>query len=117
MSSEEKKNLLDAADILVMPSKADSFGIVYLEAWLYKKPVIGAFAGGIPALIRDGKDGMLVPYGDSHFLAETILSLLRSPELRETLGNAGYQKAVDQFNWTRQYEKTRKVYEKVLSEK
>src|SRR5512139_3454942 len=56
IDEETKKDALDACDVFVMPSKADSFGVVYLEAWLYKKPVIGVYAGGIPDVITEGKD-------------------------------------------------------------
>ncbi|MGB9879866.1 MAG: glycosyltransferase family 4 protein [Anaerolineae bacterium] len=76
ISEEDKRDLLDAGDVFAMPSRTDSFGIVYLEAWLYKKPVIGALAGGVPDVIQDNEDGYLVPFGDVLRLAEVIGTLL-----------------------------------------
>ncbi|HNT37371.1 MAG TPA: glycosyltransferase family 4 protein, partial [bacterium] len=115
VTQEEKKDLLDACDVFVMPSKAESFGLVYCEAWLYKKPVIGAFAGGVPALIEDGKDGFLVPYGDAHFLGETILGLLERPALRQALGEVGYRKTLRDYTWEVQYQNVLRVYEYLTS--
>jgi glycosyltransferase involved in cell wall biosynthesis len=94
-----KKDALAAQDIFVLPSKADSFGYVFLESWYYEKPVIGAMAGGIPAVIDDGHDGLLVPCGHPPVLAEYIDQLLRDAALRERLGRAGRQKLSRQFDW------------------
>lgn len=117
VSLEEKKDLLDACDVFVMPSKADSFGLVYCEAWLYKKPVVGAFAGGVPALIEDGVDGFLVPYGDAHFLAETLLGLLGNASLGQQMGEAGYRKTLRDYTWEVQYENLLRVYQRLLESK
>ena len=59
-----KQDMLAATDLFVLPSRVDSFGIVYLEAWAYGLPVIGCRAGGVPDVIDDGQDGLLVNYGD-----------------------------------------------------
>src|SRR5205823_1225494 len=58
---EEKRDLLAATDVFALPSRTDSFGIVYLEAWCCGVPVIGARAGGVPDVIDEGRDGLLVP--------------------------------------------------------
>src|SRR3712207_7592070 len=55
--SEDKRDLNAAGQVFCMPSRTDSFGIVYLEAWLNGVPVIGANAGGVPEVISDGVDG------------------------------------------------------------
>lgn len=62
---QTKLDALAAADVFAMPSRTDSFGIVYLEAWTYDVPVIGARAGGVPAVIDDGENGLLVDFGNS----------------------------------------------------
>jgi glycosyltransferase involved in cell wall biosynthesis len=87
---EEKRDAFAACDIYVMPSRCDSFGIVYAEAWMQKKPVIGARCGSIPWIIHDGVDGELVTFGDVDELAQKILHLLQSPSRRMGLGIAGY---------------------------
>jgi glycosyltransferase involved in cell wall biosynthesis len=111
VSDEEKRDLLDAGDIFVMPSRTDSFGIVYLEAWLYKKPVIGALAGGVPEVISDGDDGLLVPFGDVPHLAAAIDRLLAEGDLARRLGERGHRKAVGEHTWDRKYAMVKSVYE------
>jgi len=86
---EEKWNLYDACDVFAMPSRADSFGLVYCEAWMRGKPVIGARCGSVPWVIHDGTDGLLVPFGDVDSLAEALLRLIMQPTLRRKMGEAG----------------------------
>jgi phosphatidylinositol alpha-1,6-mannosyltransferase len=88
-----------------MPSIADSFGIAFLEGWLLSLPAIGAFAGGIPEAIDDGRDGFLVPFGDWHMLAEYIELLIKNPSLAQELGETGRQKVWRQFTWERVLER------------
>ena len=64
--------MLAAADVFAMPSRTDSFGIVYLEAWLYRLPVIAARTWGMSDVVRNGEDGLLVPFGDVSVLAQTL---------------------------------------------
>ena len=110
ISDEDKSDLLDAGDVFVMPSRTDSFGIVYLESWLYKKPVIGALAGGVPEVISHGQDGYLVPFGDVARLADCIASLLMDQELAQRLGEAGYRKVLMEHTWDKKYNMISQVY-------
>jgi len=96
-----KKDALAAQDLFVLPSRADSFGYVFLESWYYAKPVIGAMAGGIPAVIDDGRNGLLVPCGQAGVLAEYIARLLGDAGERERLGRAGREKLLRRFDWNR----------------
>lgn len=107
---EDKRDLLDAGDVFVMPSRTDSFGIVYLESWLYKKPVIGALAGGVPEVISHGQDGYLVPFGDVARLANCIATLLTDKELARRFGEAGYQKVLTEHTWDKKYGLISQVY-------
>lgn len=115
ISEEDKRDLLDAGDVFVMPSRTDSFGIVYLEAWLYKKPVIGAVAGGVPEVIQDGKEGYLVPFGDVSRLAEAIGALLADPDKAQRFGERGYQKALA-HTWDSKYAAIKALYEELTSQ-
>ena len=58
-----------AADVFVLPSGAEGFGLVYLEAMAHGRPVVGADAGGTPFVVRPGESGVLVPYGNVEILA------------------------------------------------
>ncbi|MBX6771298.1 MAG: glycosyltransferase family 4 protein [Chloroflexi bacterium] len=109
----EKRDLLDATAVVAMPSRTDSFGIVYLEGWLYQKPVIGARAGGVPAVITDGVDGFLVEFGDVTALAERIERLLRDPALARAMGARGQAKVLERYTWDRIYPTVRAVYERL----
>jgi glycogen(starch) synthase len=110
IDEKTKKDALDACDIFVMPSRADSFGIVYLEAWLYKKPVIGVYAGGVPEVVQDGKDGFLIPFADIHMLSEYIRLLLTNPLLSDAMGHNGYLKVMRQYTWKDSCEKLLSMY-------
>lgn len=99
VDDDTKRDALAAADVVVLPSRADSFGIAILEAWMACKPVIGALAGGIPTVIRDGVDGFLVPFGDWHAMAWLIELLLSKPHVAAALAQAGRARVWEQFTW------------------
>jgi glycosyltransferase involved in cell wall biosynthesis len=85
----EKWDLYDACDVFAMPSRVDSFGLVYAEAWMRGKPVIGARCGSVPWVIHEDVDGLLVPFGDVEELARSIIRLIDRPSYRKALGEAG----------------------------
>jgi len=111
ISEEDKRDLLDAGDVFAMPSRTDSFGIVYLEAWWYKKPVIGARAGGVPDVIDDGRDGYLVPFGDVARLAEALGALLADRAKARQFGESGHQKTAGQYTWESKYASIKAIYQ------
>lgn len=109
-----KRDALAAADVLALPSRTDSFGIVFLEAWCYGVPVIGARAGGIPDVITDGHDGLLVRFGDVAGLAQAIRLLLDDRTLARRLGAAGREKTMQRFTWNHVYWQIRAIYAEVV---
>jgi len=112
---QTKRDALAAANLLAMPSRTDSFGIVYMEAWCYGIPVVGARAGGVPDVIADGRDGLLVRFGDVPALAEALGRLLRDPAFAKQLGSAGHDKVLRQMTWAHTYGQVREVYEQLVS--
>jgi glycogen(starch) synthase len=114
VSDEERNDLLAAGDVLVMPSRTDSFGIAYLEAWLYGKPVIGASAWGVRDLIDDGRDGLLIPFGDVEALAQAILRLVTRREEAVTMGARGREKALRFHTWDVKYPLVRDLYQQLF---
>jgi glycosyltransferase involved in cell wall biosynthesis len=98
-----------------MPSRVDSFGIVYLEAWAYRIPVIGCRSGGVPDVIDHGQDGLLVPFGNQALLALAIESLLVAPERRRTMGQRGRAKVEAHYTWNQVYHKLLATYREVVS--
>ena len=109
-----KKDMFQACDVMALPSRAESFGIVYLEAWLAGKPVIGAFAGGVPYVIDDGKDGFLVPFGDTHMLAEYIDKLISEKALAREMGKRGFHKVMRTATWGKRYEAFERALQSLL---
>jgi glycosyltransferase involved in cell wall biosynthesis len=90
----------DAA-VVVLPSltESESFGMTLVEAMACGRPVVGSDVGGIPFVIRDGVDGLLVPPGDATALAGALDRLLASPSERIRLGDAGRDAAVTRWDW------------------
>lgn len=111
ISQQEKTDLLAACDVFAMPSRTDSFGIVYLEAWLYDKPVIGADAGGVPEVIDANQNGFLVKFGDVEALAARITELLDDRSLARRLGENGRAKVQRELTWDGQYAKLAALYQ------
>jgi D-inositol-3-phosphate glycosyltransferase len=87
-----------AADLTVLPSYYESFGMVALEAMACGSPVIASRVGGLVTTVRDGVTGFLVPDGDVGALAERIETLVADPELRWRLGREGVRWAA-QHRW------------------
>jgi glycosyltransferase involved in cell wall biosynthesis len=90
-----------ACDIFVAPSRFESFGLIFLEAMRYGKPVIGCNAGGMPEIITDGDNGFLVPPGDAMALAGAIDRLVRAPSLRAAMGARGREVFLERFTSAR----------------
>lgn len=107
---KDKGSIVDAFDVLAMPSTEESFGIAYLEAWLCKKPVIGARIGSTQCVIDEDVDGLLVDPNDSNETARAIIKLLSDDAKREKMGNSGYAKTLSQFTWDRVVDRVEKLY-------
>jgi glycosyltransferase involved in cell wall biosynthesis len=111
---QEKRDLLAATDLYAMPSRTDSFGIVYLEAWCCGIPVIGARAGGVPDVIDDGVDGLLVPFADVPALTDAIRTLLDDRALASAMGARGRAKTLERYTWDRVAAAFARIYDDVL---
>jgi glycosyltransferase involved in cell wall biosynthesis len=91
------QQLYRECDVMVLPSRQEGFGIVFLEAMSYGKPCIGASHGGIPEVIIDGTTGYLVPFGDSEALARCVLRLASESNLARRMGIAGFQQVLKYY--------------------
>jgi glycosyltransferase involved in cell wall biosynthesis len=114
VSDETRRDALAAAQVFVLPSRTDSFGIVFLEAWCYGLPVVGARAGGVPDVVHHGKNGLLVPFGAVDDLAAAIARLLAAPQLAQALGRLGWQAVQQGLTWDHKYAAVRQAYREVL---
>lgn len=109
-----KKDAFAACDVFVMASSADSFGTVYLEAWLSGKPVVGAEAGGVPDVVSKGVDGLLVRFGRPRELADAVSLLLADAGLRHGLGERGRRKVLEEYTWDVVFGRFARVIEPLL---
>jgi glycogen(starch) synthase len=114
VSEEDKWDALEAAQVVALPSRTESFGIVFLEGWLKGKPVVGARAGAVPDVIEDGVDGLLVPFGDVPALAGALAALLDDPQRAAQMGCRGQQKALQRYTWDLQYARLRQIVQSVI---
>lgn len=94
-------DLMAAADIFVLPSLAEAFGLAVAEALYLGVPVLATRCGGIPEIVDDGRDGLLVPPGDADALAEALVLLVNDPDRRRALAGTGRQKVRERFAFER----------------
>jgi len=101
-------------DILVVPSRFESFGLILLEAMMFAKPVVASDVGGMREIVRDGETGILVPPDDSVQLCAALGRLVRFPELRQEMGSKGRQLYENQFDPTAMVRGTVAFYRSLL---
>jgi phosphatidyl-myo-inositol dimannoside synthase len=86
-------------DVFSLPSKKEGFGIVYLEAMQYKKPVIGVNFGGPTDVIKHNKTGYLCEYDNIHEISKYIIENYTNSSKKNELGNNGYEYFVNNFTY------------------
>lgn len=99
LSDQQRRDFYAGIDAFVLPSRSDSFGLVFLEAWANRLPVVGYRAGGVADLIQHGRDGLLVKCGDVAGLAAALKQLVDDRELRLQWGAVGYGRSASEFSW------------------
>ena len=87
--SAEWRERWRAADLFVMPTRNEAFGLVFQEAGAAGLPVVATAHNAIPEIVRDGESGLLVPPGDRNALIRALQSLIRDPEMRRMYGSRG----------------------------
>jgi glycosyltransferase involved in cell wall biosynthesis len=107
--------LVQAFDIVAVPSHVEPFGLASLEAMAAARPVVASRVGGIPEVVRDGQDGILVPPHDSKSMAEAIFRLLEDPQLRLAMGARGQRRAGEVFSMRAHGEAVQRVYGRLTS--
>jgi N-acetyl-alpha-D-glucosaminyl L-malate synthase BshA len=117
LGKQERVNeLLPLADLLLMPSELESFGLAALEAMACKVPSIATRVGGVPELIDDGETGLLYKVGDVEGMAEGALSLLRAPERLNAMREAARRTAQKRFCASLVVPQYVRYYEQVLGQ-
>jgi len=105
---------LSVADVLLLPSETESFGLAALEALACEVPVIATRVGGLTDLVLDGETGFLFDVGDIGAMAERAIELLADPDKRRRMGARGREWAVQQYNTERVIPQYIELYQRVL---
>jgi L-malate glycosyltransferase len=108
--------LLPVADLMLMPSELESFGLAALEAMACRVPAIATSVGGVPELIENGVNGCLFPVGDVESMSQCAIALLKDPARLEAMGAAARQTAQDHFCASRIIPLYEHYYEEVLAQ-
>ena len=101
--------VMSAFDVFALPSLNEGMGRVLVEAMALSRPVVASRTGGITDLVEDGRNGLLVPPGDSGALADAILRLLGDAALRAAMGGEGRRRA-EIYSTERMVEKIEELY-------
>ncbi|MSU58576.1 MAG: glycosyltransferase family 1 protein [Pedosphaera sp.] len=106
-------NAYHACDVFALPSLHEPFGIVVLEAWSARRPVVVSRVGGLKTLVREGETGFFSDPGAADaaaVLAEKLARLAAQPELRQTVGDAGWKEVQAHYTWSAVNEKLETIY-------
>lgn len=101
LTDDEKNTFLASASCLVLPSRIESFGMVILDAWAHRVPVVVWDTPLFRTIVKDRHDGLLVSTegNDTGNLAEAIAQILRDPKSGNRMGENGYNKVRNVYNW------------------
>ncbi|MEM8485395.1 MAG: N-acetyl-alpha-D-glucosaminyl L-malate synthase BshA [Bacteroidota bacterium] len=91
------EEILSIADVFIIPSGSETFGLAALEAMACEVPVVASNIGGLPELVEDGKTGFLCPEGDIDAFAEKTRMLIENDDLHHKMGKAAREAAVEKF--------------------
>jgi len=106
--------ITEDVDVAVLPSLREAQGISILEAMARRKPVVASGVGGIPEVLTNGLDGLLVPPADPRALAEACIRLACSPELRTRMGEAGRATVEARFSLDAMVRQVEAIYDEEL---
>jgi N-acetyl-alpha-D-glucosaminyl L-malate synthase BshA len=109
------EEVLVGADLFLLPSESESFGLAALEAMACHVPVIATSVGGLPEVVAHGETGFLYPVGDVDSMADAAIRILQDDELRGRLGRAARRRALEHFDQDRVVGRYREIYQRVMA--
>lgn len=105
---------IDVSCFTVLPSLREGFGMAVVESFLLGKPVVASLTGGVPEIVTHGTNGMLVPPGSPHELAQAICFMLAHPDRASGMGMEGQKLARTEFSLNAMFQRYRDYYAAVL---
>jgi len=112
---EQIEPVLQQANLLLLPSETESFGLVALEAMASGVPVVATQVGGLPEVVSHGETGYLAPVGDVDAMAAYALEILQDPLVYRQFSEAAQQRAARIFDYHLHVERYESIYERVLA--
>lgn len=112
---KDSADLIAAADLVILPSVAEAFGLVLTEALYLGAPVVATRTGGIPEIVDDGVDGVLVRPADTSALVSAIVELLNDEDRRKRMAGAGRAKVLERFRFEDMVRSYETIYEGLVS--
>jgi glycosyltransferase involved in cell wall biosynthesis len=103
-----------SSDVVVLPSLLENFPIVALEALSSGKPVIASNVGGIPEVVKNNENGILVDPANVDQMIDALLCLLENSSMRNSMGNMGRKLVEEKFDWKKIGREYLKEFEKLL---
>jgi len=114
VSHEQKVRVLRRISALVLPSFFEGFGIVILEAWAFKKPVIVADVSPLNEIVEHGRDGFVAdPYNPEEW-AKYVKLLLENKDLAQKMGENGYEKLINHYTIEKTVDKLERLYKQII---
>jgi glycosyltransferase involved in cell wall biosynthesis len=114
---DDVETLLAVADLTLLPSADEAFGLAALEGLSCGVPVIATAVGGVPEVVEDGKSGFLLPVGDVDGMAAAALTLLTDASRHAEFRAAARRRAVEHFDTTLIVPRYETYYREVLGQK
>jgi len=111
---ESVNEIISAADLLLLPSETESFGMAALEAMACGVPPIATDTGGLPEVVEDGVTGFLLPVGDVEGMTRRALDLLMNEEKRREIGCRAREAARERFSIDKALDAYEKLYQDTL---
>lgn len=112
---EEAMSILQSSSVLALPSRLESLPTTIKEAFFLKIPVVATNVGGVPELITNKENGILIPPNDPEKLSEAINELLQNEEQQKSFANKGYEFVMKNMTWDVVFPKFMKFYENLLN--
>lgn len=113
----EVAQLISLADLLLLPSEKESFGLVALEAMACGVPTVGTKTGGVPELVKHGETGYLAEVGDINKMASYAIDILSNPSLHQQMAAKGLERAVKDFSGSTIMKQYEDLYKELLQQK
>ena len=110
-------DILQEANLAVLPSLSEGFSNSLLEAMAAALPVVATDVGGNPEIVQEGKTGFLVPACDPEALSQAMIRVLESSELAHRFGHAGYERVSRNFSLASTVRQTEDLYTNLLAER